>query len=73
MILVDQRDLYWKGRIYGVLILVLLLGFAVAAHVDAQEAVTDDQVNEIAREVYCPVCENTPLDVCDTQACADWP
>jgi cytochrome c-type biogenesis protein CcmH len=38
----------------------------------AQDAVTDDQVNEVAREVYCPVCENTPLDVCETQACADW-
>ncbi|MFQ5419449.1 MAG: cytochrome c-type biogenesis protein CcmH, partial [Anaerolineae bacterium] len=34
--------------------------------------VTDDQVNEIAKEVYCPVCESTPLDVCETQACADW-
>ncbi|MGF1506257.1 MAG: cytochrome c-type biogenesis protein CcmH [Anaerolineae bacterium] len=35
-------------------------------------AITDDQVNAIARELYCPVCENIPLDVCGTQACADW-
>ncbi|NPV77548.1 MAG: hypothetical protein HPY59_14410 [Anaerolineae bacterium] len=35
-------------------------------------AVTDDQVNAIARELYCPVCENVPLDVCPTQACAQW-
>ena len=34
--------------------------------------VTADEVNKIAREVYCPVCESTPLDVCQTQACADW-
>lgn len=34
--------------------------------------VTDDDVNKIARVVYCPVCESTPLDVCQTQACADW-
>ncbi len=34
--------------------------------------VTDNEVNSIAREVYCPVCESTPLDVCQTQACADW-
>jgi cytochrome c-type biogenesis protein CcmH len=33
---------------------------------------SDDEVNEVAREIYCPVCENTPLDVCQTQACADW-
>ena len=34
--------------------------------------VSDDQVNEVARDIYCPVCESTPLDVCATQACADW-
>jgi len=22
--------------------------------------------------LYCPVCENTPLDVCPTQACKEW-
>ena len=53
---------------------LLLLGlFAVARPILAQDsAVTDDEVNEVARDVYCPVCENTPLDVCATQACADW-
>jgi cytochrome c-type biogenesis protein CcmH len=34
--------------------------------------VTDDEVNRIAEQLYCPVCENVPLDVCGTQACADW-
>lgn len=34
--------------------------------------VTDDQVNAIAQQLYCPVCENIPLDVCGTRACADW-
>ncbi len=33
---------------------------------------TDDQVNAVAKELYCPVCENIPLDVCPTQACAQW-
>lgn len=33
---------------------------------------TDDQVNVIAKQLYCPVCENIPLDVCPTQACAQW-
>jgi cytochrome c-type biogenesis protein CcmH len=36
------------------------------------EGVTDDDVNAIAEQLYCPVCENVPLDVCGTQACADW-
>jgi cytochrome c-type biogenesis protein CcmH len=33
---------------------------------------TDNDVNAIAGQLYCPVCENTPLDVCPTQACAQW-
>jgi cytochrome c-type biogenesis protein CcmH len=33
---------------------------------------TDDQVNAVARQLYCPVCENIPLDVCPTAACAQW-
>jgi len=34
--------------------------------------VSDDEVNAIARDLFCPVCENTPLDVCETQACKQW-
>jgi cytochrome c-type biogenesis protein CcmH len=37
-----------------------------------QEPVTDDEVNDVAQDLYCPICESTPLDVCPTQACADW-
>ena len=33
---------------------------------------TDDQVNAVASQLYCPVCENTPLDVCPTEACRQW-
>ena len=33
---------------------------------------SDDEVNAIAKHLYCPVCENTPLDVCPTVACAPW-
>jgi cytochrome c-type biogenesis protein CcmH len=34
--------------------------------------VTDDEVNAIAEDMYCPVCENIPLDVCGTVACQQW-
>jgi len=53
----------------------LLLGFFLvpAVAVSAQQPTpSDDKVNAIARQLYCPVCENTPLDVCPTQACAQW-
>lgn len=34
--------------------------------------VTADEVNALSRELYCPVCENIPLDVCGTEACNRW-
>ncbi len=49
------------------LLLALMAGIAYA-----QRPVGDDEVNAVAKKLYCPVCENTPLDVCPTQACKDW-
>ncbi len=53
-------------------LLTIVASFYTAALVGAQSVPTDDEVNAIARKLYCPVCPNTPLDVCETQACADW-
>jgi cytochrome c-type biogenesis protein CcmH len=53
------------------LLLALLFGGTVYAQEPVEE-VSDDEVNRVARELYCPICENTPLDVCETQACEDW-
>lgn len=37
----------------------------------AQETTpSDDAVNQIARQLYCPLCENITLDDCTTQACS---
>ena len=56
-----------------VLALVLILTGVWAGVAAAQGSTpTDDEVNAIAKQLYCPVCENTPLDVCPTQACAQW-
>ena len=33
---------------------------------------SDNDVNRVARQLYCPVCQNVPLDVCPTDACAEW-
>lgn len=54
---------------------VLVLALAVGMPASAQSpnpTPSDDEVNAIARDMYCPVCENTPLDVCPTQACIQW-
>lgn len=47
---------------------LVLVGLALAQ----QPTPSDNEVNVIARQLYCPVCENIPLDVCPTQACAQW-
>ena len=53
--------------------LLFSFSFLPTATVAAQTSrPSDDEVNAIAREMYCPICENTPLDVCPTDACRDW-
>jgi cytochrome c-type biogenesis protein CcmH len=57
----------------GLWVFLLLMAMSATDVVHAQERQpTDDEVNAIAKKMYCPVCENTPLDVCGTQACIDW-
>jgi len=53
------------------LMAVSLLVFARVVYAQAPTP-SDNDVNRVARQLYCPVCENVPLDVCPTQACADW-
>ena len=57
-------------------LVTLLASLLAVATVQAQEGTgyvpTDDEVNRIAKQLYCPVCPNTPLDVCETKACQDW-
>lgn len=58
---------------WGVVLASFLLAMLLAGGVRAQESPpTDDEVNAIAKELYCPVCENVPLDVCPTLACEQW-
>jgi cytochrome c-type biogenesis protein CcmH len=55
------------------IILALFLGIFLVGVVSAQQPTpSDDEVNAIAKQLYCPVCENIPLDVCPTTACAQW-
>lgn len=61
---------------YGLLLAMLfalVVSLLFATTVFAQDDMpTDDEVNAIAKELYCPVCESTPLDVCPTEACRQW-
>lgn len=55
-----------------ILLLALLLSIPAVGVYAQDRDPTDDEVNAIARQLYCPVCENVPLDVCPTQACEQW-
>lgn len=59
-------------KLFSILFLALMLTGLLIRPVLAQDEITDDQVNAIAKQLYCPVCENTPLDVCPTEACRQW-
>ena len=57
----------------------LMIGMLLAAALpttlakaQTPQPVSDDDVNRIASQLYCPVCENVSLDVCSTTACSLW-
>jgi cytochrome c-type biogenesis protein CcmH len=73
----EEEGMTKRGFSIAVLLAILLLG--VLAFFQPRQVTlaqggtpTDDEVNRIARQLYCPVCENTPLDVCPTEACRQW-
>jgi cytochrome c-type biogenesis protein CcmH len=64
----------------GLVLVALLLMVSVALAQDTPSEpltepareVTADEVNAVASQLYCPVCENIPLDTCGVAACEDW-
>lgn len=72
-----MKEIDWLKRIryiyFSAAGLALVLMLVLSSPVFAQQPTpSDDLVNQIAKQLYCPVCENIPLDVCPTQACAQW-
>ena len=68
-----SKDLtVWPSIIVTSLALTMLLIMGVKVAAAQAPTPSDDDVNAVARELYCPVCENIPLDVCPTTACAQW-
>ena len=64
-----------KTQLRIAILLALALALALVVPALAQEPAPTpsvDEVNAIAKNMFCPVCENIPLDVCGTQACALW-
>lgn len=50
--------------------LVIVLVTALGAY--AQDTITQDDVDAVASKMFCPVCENEPLDQCYNPTCIQW-
>ena len=55
----------------NLLLIMILAGTANLAGAQGNDP-TDDEINAVAKQLYCPVCENIPLDACGTAACEQW-
>ncbi|MCU0497856.1 MAG: cytochrome c-type biogenesis protein CcmH [Anaerolineae bacterium] len=60
-------------------LIALMLFLSLSAVIGAQEGgsplpapIDYDEVNEVAKGMFCPDCENVPLDKCLTQVCLIW-
>ena len=53
-----------------ILILIVVSGLMTVSAQDAY--ISDNEVNAVAEKLYCPVCENIPLDDCQTVTCLEW-
>jgi cytochrome c-type biogenesis protein CcmH len=61
-----------KRTLTAILVVFVISLGMVSVALAQQPTPSDDDVNAIAKQLYCPVCENIPLDVCPTEACAQW-
>lgn len=63
----------WIQTLIG--LALVLLGSNIARPIDAQSAATParqvsaDEVNAVARELWCPLCSGVRLDTCELKAC----
>ena len=57
---------------YALFLTLVIAGLWAGSAFAQNPTPTDDEVNRIAKQLYCPVCESTPLDVCPTEACRQW-
>ena len=71
--IIAKHPLGTNHQLIFAILIAFALAFAIRLTALAQGPTpTDDEVNRIAKQLYCPVCESTPLDVCPTEACRQW-
>jgi cytochrome c-type biogenesis protein CcmH len=70
----SRGRLWWSALLLALLCgVALLMGSGItSAQSDAPAAgreVTPDEVNTVAREIWCPLCSGVRLDACELKAC----
>ncbi|MEQ8672029.1 MAG: cytochrome c-type biogenesis protein CcmH [Aggregatilineales bacterium] len=73
----DSASLKMMVGILVVLMSIFLFALPLSAQESTPEAqptraVTSDDVNEVASGMFCPICENEPLDTCRANTCVIW-
>ena len=63
-----QNPARFAARCY----LIVWLLLAILGTQAQDGVISDNAVNAVAEKMYCPVCENIPLDECQTLACIEW-
>ena len=66
----SSRRLSRRPKIVILLLVALVMRAPFAQAQDG--GATDNDVIRVAERMYCPVCENIPLDDCETIACVEW-
>jgi len=61
------RAVSWPQVVLVGVLTALMLGTPIASL--AQQPVTAEQVNAVARELWCPLCNSVRLDTCELKAC----
>ena len=61
-------------KFFLILFLTAWLSFALSAETALAQTPEPsfDEVNQIASQLYCPICDNISLDVCPLEACQSW-
>ena len=65
--------MFRKSIFFLLFVAICALAIPVLAQSDQPDSeVTDNDVNRVAHELFCPTCESLPVDVCPTEVCSDW-
>ncbi len=67
-----KQKLFRKFWLIFILSLLLFVAWSISTAWAQGLEPSDDEVNRVASQLYCPICDNVSLDVCPLEACQAW-